>query len=86
MWIVTWCGAETSVFVLATEDEVQDSIARERVRLSEEVQGCETPIDTAQAEVFGKVVFELVSALLRASVSAQVRNLNVCPVLTLSRS
>ena len=47
MCIVTWGCSKPAIFVLAAEDKVQDSIARKCFRLSEEVEGCETPIDAA---------------------------------------
>ena len=63
-------GTETAILVQAAEYEVQHTFAWESVRVTEEVESSETPVDAAEAEVFCEVVFEFVSALLRVLVSA----------------
>ena len=68
MCVVAGCCAEAAIFVQAAEDKVEHAFSGESLRVAKEVQRCEAPVDAAQAEVFGEVVFELVAALLWVSV------------------
>ena len=62
---MAWCRAEPSVVVQAVEDEVQHPVARERIRMAQEVKGIEGPVDATDAQVSGEVIFEFVPALLQ---------------------
>jgi hypothetical protein len=57
------CSSKPPTLRLATQHEIYRFIARQSIGSIQEVQGIETPVDTIEAEVLGKVVFELVFAL-----------------------
>lgn len=63
MRVVARRGAEAAAGVLTREEVVEQAGARQRVRLTEQVQRREAPVDAVDAEVFGQVVFELIAAL-----------------------
>ena len=68
--IVAGRRAEASIVMQTAEDVVEQAFSREGVGLAEEVERRQAPVYAADAQVFGEVVFELISALLHASVSA----------------
>lgn len=57
MRIMSRRSTKTSILVQAAEDEVQHAFLRECIGMAEEVQSSEAPVDAAEAEVFGEVVF-----------------------------
>ena len=64
MCIMPWCSAETAVLIEAAENEVDYSISRKCFGLAKQMESRQTPIDPADAQVFGKMIFELVTTLL----------------------
>jgi hypothetical protein len=75
VWVVAWRRAEAAILVQAAEDEVEDALWRQCIGLSKQVQSGKAPVDAAEAEVFGQVVFKFVLALLRASVLVKAASL-----------
>ena len=75
MRIMTRRSAKPSILAQATEDEVEHVIARKCIWMAKKMECCQTPVDAADAQVFGKVVLELISTLLSASVSASATSL-----------
>lgn len=65
--IVAWSGAKSAVLVQARQHKVQDVVAREGVRVSEQMQRSQSPVEAVQAQVLGEPVLELVFALGRVS-------------------
>lgn len=70
MWIVTWRSSKTAILVQTAEDEIEDPFSWQCIWMAEEMQCGQAPVDAADAEMLGEVVFKLVVALLQASVSA----------------
>jgi len=68
-------STKASILAQAAEDEVEHAVSRKRIRVAEEMECCQAPVDTADAQVFSKVILELISALLSASVSASATSL-----------
>lgn len=60
--VVARGGAEPAAVVLAREDKVYCFGAREGVRVAQQVQGDEPPVDAVEAEVLGQPVVILVLA------------------------
>lgn len=83
-------STEAAVIVEAGEDEVEDALAGQGVRMAEQMQGSQAPVEAIEAEVFGQPVLELVLAL-RGSVERRracsggrahrVEALDICDVL-----
>lgn len=64
MRVVTRRRSEAPALMLARKYEVDGLLSWERVRSPEEVQSCQTPVQSVQAQVLGVPVFELVFALV----------------------
>ncbi len=64
MRIMARCSSKASIVVQTAQHVREQAISWKRIRMAEQMQCRQTPIDTADAQVFGEVVFELVSALL----------------------
>lgn len=58
------CSAKPSVRMRTAEHVLNQAFSWERIRLAEEVERRKAPVDAADAQVFGEVVLELISALL----------------------
>lgn len=60
--IVARCGAEAAAVVLAREHKVYGLVARQGVRMAEQVQGDKAPVDAIQAQMFCEPVVVLIFA------------------------
>jgi hypothetical protein len=65
--IVPRRSTEAAVFVQTREHEVEEFTTWEGIRVSQEVQCCQSPVEAVEAQVFGEPVLELVFALERVS-------------------
>lgn len=64
MRIMSRCSAKASAVMQAAQDIFDQAFSRECIRLAEEMERCKSPVDAANAQVFGQMEFELISALL----------------------
>lgn len=62
MGIVAGRRPKAPIFRLTTEYEVDGFLAGQSIWTPEEVEGSEAPVEAVKAEVFGKVVLELIFA------------------------
>lgn len=60
--VVTGSGAKAATVVLAREHKVYGLAARQGVRVAQQVQGDEPPVDAVEAQVLGQPVVILVLA------------------------
>jgi hypothetical protein len=59
--------AEATIVVQTRAYKVQDLIARESIRVSQQVQSSQSPVQSVEAQMLGEPVLELVFALGRVS-------------------
>jgi hypothetical protein len=67
MSIVTGRSSEAALFVQTREDKVEEFSARQGVRMAQQVQRSEPPVEAVQTQMFCEPVLELVFALERVS-------------------
>ena len=60
-------SAEATIVVQTRAYKVQDLIAREGIRVSQQVQSGQSPVQAVEAQMLGEPVLELVFALERVS-------------------
>ena len=63
MRIMTWGCAETTVVMLARQDELDSLRSRESIRMAEKMQSRQAPVDAIQTQVLGEPIFQFISAL-----------------------
>ena len=71
MCIVARRCSKPTIVMQTAEDEVDHAILWECFSVAEEMEGRQTPVDAADAEVLCEMVFELVAALLWALVVSE---------------
>jgi hypothetical protein len=64
-------STEASIVMQARENKLQNLLARQGVRMTEQMQGCQAPIEAVQTKVLGEPVLQLILALRRGSVSVR---------------
>jgi len=81
---MSWRGTKASILPQAAEDEIQHAVSRQCVRMSEQMESCQAPVDAADAQVLGKVILQLISPLF-VSVSASALTCSALAERTVSR-
>lgn len=58
--VMAWSGGETPALVLAREDKINGLSAWEGIRVAEQVEGDEAPVDAVETEMLGQPVVVLI--------------------------
>jgi hypothetical protein len=67
MSIVAWRRPEAAILVQTRQDEVEELSTRQSIRMAQQVQRSQSPVQAVQTQVLGEPVLELIFALERVS-------------------
>lgn len=65
MRIMAGSGTKASIIILTREDELESLVSGQRVGMTQEVKGSQSPVDPIQSQVFGQPVIKLIFPLAR---------------------
>lgn len=71
MRIMTRRSSESAILVQTAENEVDHSSSRKSFGMAKKMQCRETPIDAADAKMFGEMILQLIASLLWALVVSE---------------
>jgi hypothetical protein len=83
--IVARSSAKAASLVQTREDKVEDALTRQRVRLAEQVQRSQSPVEAVQTQMLREPVLELVLALQQVSAPNQLSECAARQIRTESR-
>lgn len=70
---------EASVVMLTRQDKLDRLVSREGIRMSQEMESCQSPVDAIEAKMFGQPVFELIFPLLVMSIACLMMDKKYSP-------